>query len=159
MEITIDDKNVTVKGDDIINIGNGWKAFEYSNENSPAPKLYYFNPSDENLKAITFDEYVSLLTEGETIEGMLNKLNLKIDEYCDKQPDPKPKLCTDKDKLQEFKPDEENEEDKQNDIIQETQQETQQEKPDSDKNDVIIESFLKKYPGMKNIMKIIENKN
>ncbi len=155
MEITIDDKNVTVKEDEIINIGNGWNAFEYSNENSPAPKLYYFKPSDENLKAITFDEYVSLLTEGETIEGMLNKLNIKIDEYCDKQPDPKPKLCTDKDKLQEFKPDEESEDDKQNNSVQETQPE----KPDMDKNDVIIESFLKKYPGMKNIMKIIENKN
>ncbi len=155
MEITIDDKNVTVKEDEIINIGNGWNAFEYSNENSPAPKLYYFKPSDENLKAITFDEYVSLLTEGETIEGMLNKLNIKIDEYCDKQPDPKPKLCTDKDKLQEFKPDEESEDDKQNNSVQESQPE----KPDMDKNDVIIESFLKKYPGMKNIMKIIENKN
>ena len=103
--------------------------------------------------SMPFDEYVSLLTEGETIEGMLNKLNIKINEYCDKKPDPKPKLCTDKDKLQEFKPDEESEDDKQNDIVQETESE----KPDMNKNDVIIESFLKKYPGMKNIMKIIEN--
>ena len=159
MEITIDDKNVTVKKENIIDIGNGWNTFEYSNENSPSPKLYYFKPSEENLKAITFDEYVSLLTEGETIEGMLEKLNIKIDEYCDKQPDPKPKLCTDKEKIQEFKPDEESEDDTQNNIVQETEPKTETEKPDTNKNDVIIESFLKKYPGMKNIMKIIENKN
>ena len=54
-----------------------------------------------------------------------------------------------------FSDDEDDEDDKQNDIVQETESE----KPDMNKNDVIIESFLKKYPGMKNIMKIIENKN
>ena len=137
MEINIDNEKNMIENNNIIDIGNGWKTFEYSKEDSPSPKLYYFKKDDVDLKAITFDKYVELLTEGETIEGMLKKLNLKIDEYCEKQEDPKPKICTEKENIQELN-------------IQESIK-----SEDFSKQINIINKEIEKHPSILNILKFI----
>ena len=153
MEITLDDNKIIVEQNKIINIGNGWNTFELSDENSPAPKLYYFKPTDGDLKAIPFDKYVELLTEGETIEGMLKKLNMSIDGYCEKQQDPKPKICTDKHKIKELNKSssEESEEKLQTTIEKSHPTETK----DISKYKEIITSHLNENPQIKNILKYI----
>jgi len=156
MEINIDNEKVIIEKNKIIEIGNGWNTFEYSQENSPSPKLYYFKPNDVDLKAISFDEYVNLLTEGETIEGMLKKLNLKIDEYCEKQDDPKPKICTEKENIEELKERPVIEEKAvEESVVEEPVVEEEATKKLSDNKIQVLKNHIEKYPSIMNILKFI----